>query len=289
MNEYIAKENDFSYWENEPRIYLDHIDRNGSRYYVDTRCPKCGRTGYLQYYVHVDGGICFKCGGSGEGIRKIIVRTVEYAEKLRIRREKALAVKAVKMNQKFLKEEGFTPEGKTYIVLGDTYSIKDQLKEEGAFYSKPLGWHFNHKPDNHPVKELSIDQPLVDTDGEEFSLLEKNSDGFYYIAYEWEISKIINRYRNEYLETLPTDTEWIGEVGKRITVENCKGSVITSWDTQYGTIVLYKFITPERNILTWKTSKNLDLDTPITLTGTVKAHNKYKSDKQTELTRCKVQ
>lgn len=28
-------------------------------------CPKCGGSGHIDMYNHVDGGICFYCGGSG--------------------------------------------------------------------------------------------------------------------------------------------------------------------------------------------------------------------------------
>ena len=29
-------------------------------------CPRCKGTGYLDIYLHVAKGICFKCGGAGE-------------------------------------------------------------------------------------------------------------------------------------------------------------------------------------------------------------------------------
>ena len=33
----------------------------------DDVCMRCGGTGYLPEYNHVEGGVCFACGGSGRG------------------------------------------------------------------------------------------------------------------------------------------------------------------------------------------------------------------------------
>ena len=49
VREYVAKNNDFSEYEH---LSLVRVDRNGTHYYVDHKCPKCGGTGY-------DGGIAF--------------------------------------------------------------------------------------------------------------------------------------------------------------------------------------------------------------------------------------
>lgn len=32
---------------------------------VTSQCKKCGGTGYLSHYGHVQGGVCFRCDGSG--------------------------------------------------------------------------------------------------------------------------------------------------------------------------------------------------------------------------------
>ena len=31
---------------------------------VFVACPRCGGTGYLPQYSHIEGGICFKCRGN---------------------------------------------------------------------------------------------------------------------------------------------------------------------------------------------------------------------------------
>lgn len=79
----------------------------------------------------------------------------------------------------------------------------------------------------------------------------------------------------------------VGSVGDRlnITIKSC--ICVTSWETEYGTTYIYKFIDVNDNIYTWKTTKVVKNDVSSVI-GTVKTHNDYKGIKQTELTRCKV-
>ena len=79
----------------------------------------------------------------------------------------------------------------------------------------------------------------------------------------------------------------IGNVGERLNIFVKSCNVVTSWETEYGTTYIYKFIDVDNNIYTWKTTKVFG-DNVTSLGGTVKAHNDYKGVKQTELTRCKV-
>ena len=43
----------------------DRTDRNGTKYYFTYKCERCGGTGYINYFSHIDKGVCFKCEGSG--------------------------------------------------------------------------------------------------------------------------------------------------------------------------------------------------------------------------------
>jgi len=83
-----------------------------------------------------------------------------------------------------------------------------------------------------------------------------------------------------------SNSEWVGYVGERIIMTgNCK--CVTSWENQFGVTYMYKFVTEEGNVFTWKTGKSLNEGT-LTLKGTIKAHNEFRGAKETELTRCKV-
>ena len=82
-------------------------------------------------------------------------------------------------------------------------------------------------------------------------------------------------------------SQYVGNVGERIT-ETVKSSVlVSSFETMYGMTWLYKFTTSEDNTLVWFSSKHID-GAPGKITGTVKDHKEYNGEKQTVLTRCKV-
>ncbi len=75
---------------------LIKIDRNGSKHYEgDVVCDRCGGKGYYAIGVHNgnpvlsphDGGVCWKCLGTGKVAGKWIERTPEYQAKLDAKRE----------------------------------------------------------------------------------------------------------------------------------------------------------------------------------------------------------
>ena len=82
-------------------------------------------------------------------------------------------------------------------------------------------------------------------------------------------------------------SEYIGEIGNRITINISSAKCLTSWETDFGITFLYKFIS-EGNVITWKTGKDIDCENVKSITGTIKAHTEYREVKQTELTRCKI-
>ena len=116
--------------------------------------------------------------------------------------------------------------------------------------------------------------------------------------------------------------EYFGEVGKRYKdVKVFHAERLTSWETDYGWMNLYKIILESGEVLTWKTSNDLfdcmfedkyydvngehqawvvdneDEDkghwerhyiTIDSITFTVKEHKTYNEQKQTEVTRCKL-
>jgi hypothetical protein len=81
-----------------------------------------------------------------------------------------------------------------------------------------------------------------------------------------------------------------GAIGDKLIVDVASAELITYWSTQWGMTYVYKFTNIAGDVFTWKTSNWLNLDkiTVKTVTGTVKAHNEYRNEQQTELTRCKV-
>ena len=148
---------------------LLRVDRNGTKYWVETQCPKCGGSGYIDYYAYNQGGVCFNCGGTGEKTTTWKEYTPEYAQKLADRRLAKAKKQAPEKNAKTFKREGFSEDGKAWVVAGDTYLIKDELKEAGARWSGVLGWHFDKADNGFTSFEVTADD-----------LMEKSEAGEYY-------------------------------------------------------------------------------------------------------------
>lgn len=89
-------------------------------------------------------------------------------------------------------------------------------------------------------------------------------------------------------ETVENNSEFQGAIGARLNIEVESCNIVTSWSTQWGTTILYKIIDTNNNIYIWKSSKLLDCLPVKAIVGTVKAHNTYNKENQTELTRCIV-
>lgn len=291
--EYTVMNNDFSAYDNDPKLSLVRVDRNNTHHYVDCRCPRCGGHGWLTGYEHVEGGRCFQCGGSGRGSIKVTVRTYEYNQKLiEARLEKARKT-AGERNAKYLASWGFSEQGETWIVAGNTFEIKEELKAAGARFNDTFLWHFDHEVSDFPTIKITINDPIhsLDLEGEEFTetLADYANDGTLYFAAQWPIVCHIKSLREKWEADHAPATEWFGTPKDKIQL-NVKLTRRGSFDTQYGTTMVYTFEDAEGHQFVWKTTNWLEqnIGESLTLKGTIKAHSEYRGIKQTELTRCKV-
>lgn len=289
--EYVAKNNDFSEYEHLPLL---RVDRNGTHYYSDPTCPKCGGTGYIPGYAHVEGGVCFLCGGSGRYGKTIIVRTEEYARKLEEQRLARARKAAPAKNATFLKAEGFSADGKTYIVLGDTYAIREDLKAAGAKFNYLLGWHFPEPNDKYETVELTKDTVLCETSDEVVTLLREWPNGI--LDWPWDpyiVQEYVAKLQDEYKARTAPKTEFFGTVGQKVELA-LSLERRSSYETQWGTATIYAFVDDKGRHFIWKTSTwlkamdNANAGDKFILKGTIKEHNEYKGCKQTVLTRCKI-
>lgn len=98
-----------------------------------------------------------------------------------------------------------------------------------------------------------------------------------------EIEKAEQRKINE-------ESKHFGEIGKRYKDINIYDiSILTSYETMFGTCFIYKIILNTNDVLIWKSSKWIEnLDKAKNITFTVKSHTEFKGVKQTEVTRCNV-
>lgn len=136
--------------DNNPYLTLSKVDKNGTKYYKSNTCSRCLGTGKVKYKDwHSDVLSEYECS-SCKGVGKLKraktykIHTHEYG--------KVLEQEYIeKQNETFYKENSINKEdNSTYCYIGDTYSIKTELKEKGAKYDKYLGWHSAEIIDSYP-------------------------------------------------------------------------------------------------------------------------------------------
>lgn len=260
---------------------LIRIDKNGTKYYASYTCLRCGGAGGADAWIRT-GWTCYECGGTGKAIKPRIFKeyTPEYAAKLAERRLARARKKAPETNAKLFEKLGFSVDGKAWIVLGNTYEIKDDLKAAGAKFDRRFGWHFDHPDNGFACAEVSIED-----------IAEKTEEDTWWLIDDWWIEKTIKEIKDKHAPK--TESKWIGKVGDNVEIKAKfqRAFQFETHFTYYGeTCFLYKFADEEGNTIVWKTAKGLDLgeNQEVVIKGTIKAHDEYKGDKQTVLTRCKI-
>ena len=126
---------------------LEYIktDKNGTEYYNDWNCPRCYGEGYNAGW-RVYGSECFMCCGSGRRVKPKVIKkyTREYKAKLDAkaaakRAEKVAQIKAAGYSQT-ARKYGFGENGVGYVYTGNTYEIREQLRQGGARFTDALHW-----------------------------------------------------------------------------------------------------------------------------------------------------
>lgn len=179
----------------------------------------------------------------------------------------------------WLKVNGFSKDGETYIVMGNSYKIKDNLKEAGFKFSPLLRWHTDNDKYDLP-------------DGCHYCILEYNQ------IFIWDEEKgvtFMQEGARDFLEDLfnpprESKSEYQGEIGEYLTCPHCEVSNISGYSGPYGYTWIYTFRDIKDNEYTWFTTvnKSLAVGMHCYVFGTVKAHNEYKGVKTTVLTRCGI-
>lgn len=107
------------------------------------------------------------------------------------------------------------------------------------------------------------------------------------------IPKAIDRYeeekrRREEKERLAAESNYLGSVGEKISVNFASGREVACCETQFGLLHIYEFKDTNGNTVVWKSSSSKDIPESGTVTGTVKAHEEYNGIKQTVILRAKI-
>jgi hypothetical protein len=260
--------------------------RDGKQFVtIDIPCGKCGGSGYIAPYGHVDGGICFKCWGDSHKYRDVREYTEEEFNKLQAAQDKRYKVKRDKAeveriaripeeNLRRVNSYGFETDS-VYIILGNTYDIKDQLKDAGAKYKPHFGWFFQKEVENFNVCKVSLTDVLTVNAQGYVEMLEDYK--VIIAAKKLEAENALGMYKSQY----------VGAVGQRL-VLNLTVNAIFAYESKFGTIKIHKMLDEIGNIFVWKTTNLLEENKPLCIAATIKEHSEYNNEKQTVLTRCKV-
>jgi hypothetical protein len=162
------------------------------------------------------------------------------------------------------------------IFKGDTYSCLEWFRSSEARYAKPWGWYFTSETNVPEVLPAGI-TPLRLT-WEEVSLGEnlKSEDTV-----------------RSYVESLIYDADpsnYVGEVGERITFTAEVTGAYAVANNFGGSKTLHTFKDSDNNVYVWTTeTRCLPVGNTYEIRGTIKGHKTYKNQKQTILTRCACQ
>ena len=253
------------------------IDKNGTKYWYEHKCPRCGGSGYLSEYSYISGGVCFKCNGSGDYPHTWKEYTKEYAAKLEERRRAKFLKKVPEINAKFFKDNGFNENGECFVVTGNTFEIKDELKESGAKFNYTLLWHFDKDVDTYKTIKVTVDD-----------ICEVNAFGIY--NFKEDSNNTVQKMLEAAIEN---KGNYVGNIGDKINIQvTYKGyHTFETFYTYNGVLnYIYKFEDENGNVLIWKTASSKDFEEgkSYMIKGTVKNHTEYKGIRQTNLTRCRV-
>lgn len=271
-------------------IYV-RTDKNGTKIFHDYTCQRCGGLGGSDHWAYT-GWTCYECGGSGQATKPDVIKeyTPEYRAKLDKMAEARAEKKRAKRAEEFkanlstvLQDKGFNADGKLYLAIGNTYAIKDELRENGAKWKMALkGWSFTEKPEAYQTIELTADECLD-----------------FHFEHGWCEWKDESELTTLIAGKLPKEenpvSEYVGNIGERISTQVTLEHIFAyercayrGYGTEY--VRIYKFRDDNGNVLVWNTTGFLKLQDgdKVTITGTVKEHSEYKGEKQTSLQRCKV-
>ena len=233
-------------------------------------CPRCGGSGHYAYNP-MDGTRCFRCGGSGKEILEVRWYSDEERARMDARSEARAELIRKKREEEILRRQsaeynGFQ-NGYVIVIYGDTYSVKDELKEAGAHFTKALGWYFSDEtniPEKFIAQSIKITWEMVSKEGR--------------ILSETDVKEIVTKA----IPKAEPKSEYRGKVGERL--RGLELDVIKFWDG--GGYYIHTMEDVYGNIFTWMTSSRaFEKGTHILMDATVKKQEEYNGVKQTYLTR----
>lgn len=257
-------------YEHMEIVSTPHEDAKGKLWVrVRDNCDRCGGSGIWHYGPY--GGTCFKCQGaskvsqevrwySDEERARMDARNEAHAEQVRQKREAEI------LRKQGAEYNGFQ-NGYVIAIYGDTYSVKEELKEAGARFTYALGWYFSDEasvPEKFLTQSIKITWEMVSREGR--------------ILSDIDVKEIVTNA----IPKEKSNSEYQGKVGERL--RGLELEVTRFWDG--GTYYVHTLEDMDGNVYTWMTSaRALEKGTLVRMDATVKKHEEYKGVKQTYLTR----
>ena len=269
------------------------VDEAARKAHIVETCPKCGGSG-MYIIPRVFQGVCFTCEGAGkihkwvkayteEEYDKYVATQERARERKKAKREAEIADREAKSEEnkkELLAKWGFDAENPTVYVIagGNTYEIKDLIKERGGRYNAALGWYFT-APNELPQDYFTVPIPVDD-------------------VYDWHPQVKRLELKDEakdvvkaaIIRSMPeSPSDFIGEIKQRMRDIKVTLTGTRAVDSRYGTSILFTF-EQGQNQLVWFTScppneEDAVVGNEYLLTGTVKDHKVYNGVKQTYLNR----
>ena len=283
---------------------IKKIDEENHKAYINETCDRCGGSGIIAARVEndkiipipVDGGICYKCEGAGiikkwvkaytEKEYNTYIKNQEKAKERKAEKEKAriaeLDAKAEENKAALLEKFGFDVENPmVYMINGNTFEIKDWIKERGGRFNPVLNWYFgdnkNELPEGYSYITVPFDElfdwfPRV----KRFELKDNAKE-------------VVEAAR---IAAMPeSKSEWVGEIKERVRDLEVVLTNVRPCYSAYGSSIMFTF-DYNGNALVWFTScppdivEDMVVGEEYLLTGTIKKHDIYRGVKQTYLNRC---
>lgn len=263
------------------RWVYNRTDRNGTRYFLDYTCGRCGGRGGWEGWP---GFTCYECGGSGRSDRATIYKiyTPEHEAKLEAqraarakKREEEAFARLVATYDERMAKAGFGKEDEEFVVyrvMGENFSIKEELKQLGCKFKPQIGWYSAKPLNGYKTQRMTSDLVLEAA----------------YPLINWKSAQECKEnFINEDIGN------WIGEIGDRLQIKLHIDKVIEvggftyspgPWGHANSYLILMH--DEEGNEYKWSTSCWYKEGEDVEFKATVKAHDSYRGHRQTVLTRC---
>jgi hypothetical protein len=256
---------------------------------AECKCDRCHKGVYVcrvengQPIPHpAYGGVCLRCGGAGVIRKEIRLYTEsEYnamqraKDRAREKKDAEMRADAERKQAEWLRRNGFNAEGYTYIVKGETYSIKDKLKDDGFKFDPVFMWHQSQVPAGYEDKVVTFHY----NDLVEFSAW---GTGHYLTGAKEKVQNAVNPPEEQ------PNSEWLeGDKVINLCVTFVKKN---GFQGRFGWTNIFTFQDENDNVLIWFTATEPDikLGDNFFISGNIKDRTEYKGLKQTILTRVKI-